>query len=197
MREGRWLMGCRNMQNCFREHPDVYGSEMEGDDAEEGEEGGEYAPVERGAPEQALRERPASKQPASVHATSEHSTPNHGQSESIPTSAYSDSSSAPPPKPQGKPAPKSSQPQDKPAPAPSRPAPTADSTSADKAKHSAAITSQPQSSSPRPNLGLVPDDYKPSADKIKDEEPTSESEQLVPKSAHDAREEGTGTLERK
>ena len=28
----------RNMQNCFREHPDVYGAELDDDEAPEGEE---------------------------------------------------------------------------------------------------------------------------------------------------------------
>lgn len=157
----------RNMQNCFREHPDVYGSEMEGEDAEDEE------------------------QDLSVHASSEGATSDHAQSESIPPPAYSDSSRAPPPKPsnpaQNKPAPKPSKSQD-------RPAPTTDSAPADKAKHTPETSSQPRSGSERPNLGLVPDDYKPSAEKVKDEEPTSESERLVPKGAHDAGEEGTARV---
>lgn len=182
--EGR-LTGCRNMQNCFRKYPEVYGSEMDGEDADEDvEEGVAHVATENARSERAIPEHASTK---------ERATPEHAQSESIPAPAYSDSTPAPSSKPaEDKPAHESSQSQDKSIKSQDRPAPKTDAAPADKAKQSPERTSQAPSRSERPNLGLVPEDYKP-----KDEEPTSESEKLVPKGAHDDGEEGTEKLERK
>lgn len=140
------------MQNCFREYPEVYGSELESDAADDEDDMPSPA-----APAHAQSERPSPTQP-----------------ESVPKAAYADSS---------------------PAPAPQKPAPTGIA-AAEKGNRTLEPTSQPPPGSERPNLGLVPDDYKPETG-VKSQEPTSESERLVPKGAHDAGERGTEKLERK
>tara|TARA_R110002003_G_scaffold296_6_gene18651 strand:- start:1423 stop:1836 length:414 start_codon:yes stop_codon:yes gene_type:complete len=69
----------------------------------------------------------------------------------------------------------------------------------DKAKMSSEPSSKPAASEKAEtesrSLGLVPDNYKPSA--TKSEEPVSESKDLVPKAAFDAGDENTKVLERK
>jgi len=162
------------MQNCFRKYPEVYGSELDSDADDEDD-------MTAGA---------------ATHA------PAH--SESTPTAAYSDSTPAPSSKPatSSKPAQNKSAPQAAPSKSPPESAP------ADKGKLSLERSSQPSSSQDRPGLGLVPDNYKPDAKsdtgranqaaaQTKSQEPTSESEQLVPKAAHDAGDANTEVLERK
>lgn len=140
------------MQNCFREYPEVYGSELEGD--EEGED-------------MELSE-PAQGQP-------------QPQSESAPAAAYSDSSSAPAPSSKPQPARETSAPEK--AALSGEPSSTRFSTT-DKMSLSSEPGSKPSSAAENRNkLGLVPDNYKPDAK----EEPVSESEELVPKAAHDGR----------
>jgi intermembrane space import and assembly protein 40 len=65
------------MQECFREHPDVYGAELEGDD-EEGEGAGELP----GLPEQA---EDGEAKPEAIHAKEEPSKPTPSSPESSPT----------------------------------------------------------------------------------------------------------------
>ncbi|KAH3971674.1 mitochondrial import inner membrane translocase TIM40 [Parastagonospora nodorum] len=134
----------KDMQNCFREYPEVYGSELEGDEDE-----GEDLPA------------PGQPQP-------------QPQSESTPTAAYSDSTPAPSSKPRetgaSEKAKLSGEPDSKPS-----------STTAAKSTVSSGSDSKPAET--KNNLGLVPDNYKPDAK----EEPVSESEELVPKAAHDGR----------
>jgi intermembrane space import and assembly protein 40 len=154
------------MQNCFREYPEVYGSELEGDDAEEEED-----------------RTPSASAPTATH------------SESVPAVAYSDSTTAPASRESS-----------------SRPAPQHETSAADKGKQSGERNSKPHSaesaSENRSKLGLVPDNYKPdaktdteranqAATHAKSHEPTSESEQLVPKAAHDAGDANTERLQRK
>jgi intermembrane space import and assembly protein 40 len=76
----------------------------------------------------------------------------------------------------------------------------------DKAKMSSEPSSKPAASEKAEtesrSLGLVPDNYKPSATKSEEpvsesEEPVSESKDLVPKAAFDAGDENTKVLERK
>jgi intermembrane space import and assembly protein 40 len=154
------------MQNCFREYPEVYGSELEGDDAEEEDD----RPLNASAP-----------------------APTH--SESVPADAYSDSTPAPSSRESS-----------------SKSAPQHETGAADKGKQSFERSSKPPSAESakdnRSKLGLVPDNYKPdaktdtergeqAATQVKSLEPTSESEQLVPKAAHDAGDANTKRLQRK
>jgi len=122
------------MQNCFREYPEVYGSELEGDDEAEDIE-----------------------------------LPQPGQPQS-------DSTPAPSSKPREPAAPPEN------AALSGEPASTPSPSAADKAQAPSTSSSKPAASENK--LGLVPDNYKPDA---KSEEPVSESEELVPKAAHDGR----------
>lgn len=146
------------MQNCFREYPEVYGSELEADDAQDDDD----------------------------DLTTDPATPSAAHSESTPTAVYSDSTSAP--------ASRSTHSNE----SSSRPAPQRETGASDKGKLSGERNSKPQSAESaadnRSKLGLVPDNYKPDA---KSDEPTSESEQLVPKAAHDAGDANTEVLQRK
>jgi intermembrane space import and assembly protein 40 len=65
----------------------------------------------------------------------------------------------------------------------SRPASDKEDSLAHKAKFGAEPSSTPHAGDGRPPLDLVPDNYKPDA---KNEEPVSESEELVPRAAHSA-----------
>lgn len=155
------------MQTCFRKYPEVYGSELDSDADDEDD-------------------LPTESAPAYADSTST-STSLHSQSES--KAAHSDSTPARSPKSS---APQKSTSNDESAPAKPNLNSTSETASADKGKLSSEHSSKPPTSSERPGLGLVPDNYKP-----KTQEPVSESEELVPKGAHDAGDEGTGSLKRK
>jgi intermembrane space import and assembly protein 40 len=151
----------RDMQNCFREHPDVYGSELESDAADEEDEQHDLGAAV----------------PAHAESTHSDATPTH--SEATPSAAYSDSTPAPPSKP--------SNASSKPPPNPTSSPSATESAPADKAKHFSQRSSQPASGADQPGKSAS----------AWDKEPTSESEELVPKGAHDARERGTERLGRK
>jgi intermembrane space import and assembly protein 40 len=145
----------RGMQDCFRRYPEVYGSELESDAADDEDE--------LTADAAHADSRPASRSTAST------GTPSVSQSRSDPAAA-------------------------------------------DKGKQSGESSSKPYSpekiTEERPDLGLVPGNYKPDAQsdteranqaaaQVKSQEPVSESESLVPKAAHDTRDENTRVQERK
>ncbi|KAL5117835.1 Oxidoreductase [Pleosporales sp. CAS-2024a] len=113
----------KDMQNCFREYPEVYGSELEADEADDQDDMAAPAPA-------------------------------------------TESSEAPSQQETG---------------------------AADKGKQSAEQTSKPSTSESHSQLDLVPSNYKPDTSS----EPVSESEELVPKAAHDAKDVNTPVLERK
>lgn len=72
-----------------------------------------------------------------------------------------------------------------------QPKSSSETASADKGKQSSESNSKPASSSSS-GLALVPDNYKPDAS-----ESVSESEDLVPKVAHDTKDENSKVMERK
>jgi intermembrane space import and assembly protein 40 len=60
----KMLTGSRDMQNCFREYPEVYGNELEGEDDDEvgDDELAALAESESAPSEKAATSRPASEQ---------------------------------------------------------------------------------------------------------------------------------------
>jgi intermembrane space import and assembly protein 40 len=145
----------RGMQDCFRRYPEVYGSELESDAADDEDD--------LTADAAHADSTPASRSTAST------GPPSVSQSQSDPAAA-------------------------------------------DKGKQSGEGSSKPYSpervTEERPDLGLVPGNYKPDAQsdteranqaaaQVKSQEPVSESESLVPKAAHDSKDENTRVLERK
>jgi len=146
----------KDMQNCFRKYPEVYGSELEADDEDDAAEAAAAADV--------------TPSDLPTPASSESSTPAPQQSASTPAAASSSEIAAVKP-----------------------PTHEREAGRAEKAKQSGEPSSKPRAPEEKKKTGLVPANYQPSADN----ELASESEQLVPKAAHDAQEEGTERLERK
>jgi mitochondrial intermembrane space import and assembly protein 40 len=125
----------RDMQNCFRQYPEIYGSEIDNDDDDDDDS-------------------------MTADAAADVSTPSSETPQ--PTLSGEDKAAAAPAK-----EPKSKS--KSVAPAPSGPH------SADKVAEN------------RRELGLVPENYRPEEKAVKEQDPVSESESLVPKAAHDGR----------
>ena len=138
------------MQDCFRQYPEVYGSEIESDAADDEDD--------MDADLATSPEAPSSSPNSASDVSSDEQTAPASSSRSSPKSRSSDDS-APPPR------------------------------------------SAKAEENNRREMGLVPDNYQPdsktSASSIKEREPVSESESLVPKAAHDAGDENTKVLQRK
>ena len=145
------------MQNCFRQYPEVYGSELESDAADDEDD---------------------------LIADAAMPTPDSTPSSRATTSAETPSRSAP-----------------------SKPSPESDKQK-QPIERSSTLNSPEKVTEHRPELGLVPGNYKPDAksdtgranqasSQVKNQEPVSESEDLVPKAAHDAGDENTKVPGRK
>lgn len=166
----------KNMQNCFRQYPEVYGSELDSDAEDDDEVAADLAASE------------------SIPASSASDTP----SSSLSTSDVSSDAQT----------------------APSKTKQTSEHAKSVKGTLSGQATSEPHSAEQveenRRELGLVPENYRPSPKKstkidgkndtaratnvsqqMKTEEPISESERVVPKAAFDTGDENTKVLERK
>lgn len=135
----------RDMQNCFRQYPEIYGNEIDADDEDD----------------------------MTADAAADVSTPNgstsqsalSGESDTTNASLMENVSEASLDKEPVKKEPKSKS-----------------ATPASSGPHSAEKVAEN-----RRELGLVPENYRPEEKEVKKKEPTSESESLVPKAAHDGR----------
>lgn len=125
------------MQGCFRQYPEIYGSEIDTDDDDDD---------------------------MTADAAADVSVPKDSSSTSSPNPA-TNATDAPIAK---EPVQKESK--------------TKSVVSASEGPHSAEKVAEN-----RRELGLVPENYRPEEKDVKAKEPVSESESLVPKSAHDAR----------
>lgn len=125
------------MQNCFRQYPEIYGSEIDTDDDDD----------------------------MTADAAADVSTPVAGRENTASRDAATSATDAPVAK---EPVKKES-----------------------KSKSVAPASEGPHSpekvAENRRELGLVPENYRPEEKEVKRQEPVSESENLVPKAAHDAR----------
>jgi intermembrane space import and assembly protein 40 len=161
------------MQNCFREYPEVYGSELEGDGADEDDD------------------LPTESTPAADYSDS---TPAAAYSDSTPATASSDTT--PPPSRSATSTSESSSSRTK-----SRPE-TGNADQGKLSSEPSSIPKSNEGrreldlvpNSYKPDSAV---ETERSATQIKNSESVSESESLVPKAAHDAGDANTARLERK
>lgn len=134
------------MQNCFRQYPEIYGSEIDNDDEDD----------------------------MTADAAADVSAPATSNS-SEPALSGEKNTTSPSPATNATDAPVAKEPVKKES----------------KAKSVVPASSGPHSAEKveqnRRDLGLVPENYRPEEKEVKSQEPTSESESLVPKAAHDGR----------
>ena len=133
------------MQNCFRQYPEIYGSEIDADDEDD----------------------------MTADAAADVSTPDGSTSQST-LSGESDTTNASLAENASE-TPLVKEPVKK------------ESKSKSVAPASSGPHSAEQVAENRRELGLVPENYRPEEKEVKKQEPTSESESLVPKAAHDGR----------
>lgn len=66
IKHGILIVDIRDMQNCFREYPEVYGSELEGDDDEDADGDGVTAPAYADAPKSTGQQQASSHENAAA-----------------------------------------------------------------------------------------------------------------------------------
>jgi intermembrane space import and assembly protein 40 len=168
------------MQNCFREYPEVYGSELDSD--ADDDEDDMAAPAQ---PQSEEQETPTRSSPTSTSAPDADSS--NAQSQSPSGARDNDHAASAKGKFSGEPSSKPPTPEKK----------TGDRNPIYDATGDMSSTEKEQRSKKKPQGSSAAERAKQAKKQVENQEPVSESERLVPKAAHDAQEKGTGVLERK
>ncbi|KAF1836454.1 hypothetical protein BDW02DRAFT_567043 [Decorospora gaudefroyi] len=179
----------KDMQNCFREYPEVYGSELDSDADDEDD---------MSAPSPATEETPTSSSPSSTPPRDAYSSSNAQPSPASQATSNDHAASAKG-KFSGQPNSKPHTPDNSLVPENYKPAEEEHNPVFDARGDMSSLDSEKekQKSKEKPEGATDKERAMQAKNQVKSQESVSESESVVPKASHDAQDKGTARLERK